>query len=63
MPVRLEPYLAEKREEMIWALSDPETQGYSMAQIARIFNDMPKSTIQSIIERKPADYKTKWVKK
>lgn len=58
----IEPYLREKRDELIWAMSDSTTQGYSMGQISRVFN-IPKPTVQVIIERKPDDWKVKWVKK
>jgi len=58
---KLEPYLAEKVQELIWSMSDPDTQGYSGAQIARMFN-MPKSTAHDIIKRKPLGWKAKWVK-
>jgi hypothetical protein len=62
MPPKLEPYLRQKRDELIWSLSDPKTQGYSMGQIARMFNDMPKSTVQDIINRRPEGWESPWSK-
>lgn len=55
----LEPYLQEKRNEIIFSLAD--TQGYNGAQIARLFN-MSKSRVSEIIKSKPSDWKDKWVK-
>jgi len=54
----MEKYLREKREELVWALSE---QDYSGAQIARIFGT-DRTAIKRIIDSKPEDYKTKWVK-
>ena len=60
--IKLEPYLAEKREEVMWAMADTETQGYTISQIARIFS-IPKSTAHDIIRRKPEGWKPRWIKK
>ena len=59
---KIEPYLQHKRDEIIWALSDPHTQGHTGSQIARIFN-LSKATIHDILKNKPVDFKTKWIKK
>lgn len=56
---RLEPHLKEKRDEIIWAL---DAQGYTFAQIGRMFN-RNTSTILRIVEVKPKDWETKWIKK
>lgn len=54
----MEKYLQEKRDELVWALSEQE---YSGAQIARIFGT-DRTTIKRIIDKKPENYKPKWVK-
>jgi transposase len=57
-PKELEPYLQEKRNEIIFSL---DNQGYNRAQIARIFN-MSKSRMNEIVNSKPDGWKDKWVK-
>ena len=54
----MEQYLQDKRDEIVWALS---AQDYSGAQIARMFST-DRVTIKRIIDKKPVDYKPKWVK-
>ena len=54
----IEQPLKEKQYELIWALSFQE---YTQAQIARIFNTSP-TAIMRIINKRPKDYKVKWVK-
>ncbi len=54
----LENHLKEKRSELIWALS---LQDYTHAQISRIFN-CNRVTIMRIINKRPKDYKAKWIK-
>lgn len=55
---RLEEYLMEKRDEIIFALS---CQDYTEAQIGRMFR-LPRSQIHRMLKRKPAGYSPKWVK-
>lgn len=54
----MEEFLREKREELVWALS---AQGYTDAQIGRLFN-VSRATIFHIIRRKPKSYKSPWRK-
>jgi len=54
----LENHLREKRNELIWALS---AQDYTDSQIGRIFG-LNRSTVARIIEKKPSDWRVKWVK-
>jgi len=54
----IEQHLKEKRVELVWALS---LQEYTDAQIARIFN-CNRVTIMRIINKKPKNWKAKWVK-
>lgn len=51
-------YLAEKRLELIWALS---LQDYNNSDIALIFGLNP-SSVGRAIEKKPAGWKPKWKK-
>lgn len=55
----MKQYLKEKRDEIIWALSE---QDYRRVDIAEMFN-VSKMKITRIIEKKPDDYKSKWVKR
>ncbi len=57
----LRGHLREKRNEIIFALLEPN-QGYSYADIASIFNNLNRSTILRIAKTKPKNYKPKWVK-
>ena len=54
----IEKHLQDKRNELVWALSSRE---YTNAQIGRVFG-INRSTVSRIIEKKPKDYKPKWVK-
>lgn len=54
----MEPYLKDKRDELVWALLD---QGYNGAQISRLFGT-DRVTIKRIKDERPEDYKVKWVK-
>ena len=56
---KVEKYLLEKRDEIMWAL---DHQGHTPAQIGRIFNIRHLSTVVRIIARKPARYVPKWKK-
>ena len=56
---RLENYLREKRDELIYALS---SQDYTEAQIGRIFK-LDRARIHTILKKKPVGYKPKWVKR
>ena len=56
---KLEPFLAEKREEFCWAL---DIQGYNYAQIGRLFK-INRSSVMRIIDARPKEYKPKWVKR
>jgi len=55
----MEPHLREKRDELIWAL---DLQGYTLAQIGRIFN-RNRATILDVIKKKPKDWVPKWIKR
>lgn len=52
--------LDEKREELIWALS---LQDYTHEDIAYIMRDADRSTITRVINKRPADWTPKWVKR
>jgi hypothetical protein len=54
-------HLKEKRNELIFALLEPN-QGYTYADIAYIFNNLNRSTILRIAQSKPKSYKVKWIK-
>ena len=54
----MEKYLNEKRNELVWAMSE---QDYNGSQLARIFGT-DRMTIKRIIDSKPNDHKTKWIK-
>lgn len=53
-----ENHLRQKKFEIIWAL---DVQGYTDAQIARMF-DCHRSTIMRIMQQRPKDYTPKWIK-
>lgn len=55
----MKEYTKEKREELIWALSE---QHYSNADLGEIFN-IDRVTVFRIIKRKPEGYKSRWVKR
>lgn len=56
---QLEPYLIDKRNEIMWALAK---QGYTTTDIGRIFN-MSKSRASVIIREMPINYTVKWIKR
>ncbi len=56
---KLEKHLREKRNELIWALS---CQDYTQAQIGRIFGMRHRSTVMHIVNKKPRDWTTPWIK-
>jgi hypothetical protein len=57
----LKGHLREKRNELIFALLEPD-QGYSYSDIGAIFNNLNRSTIMRIAAKKPKNYQPKWVK-
>jgi IS30 family transposase len=57
-PIKAEKHLIEKYQELVWALS---SQDYSSAAIGKIMN-RSRSVIKRLIDKRPKDYKTKWVK-
>lgn len=57
----LKGHLREKRNEIIFALLEPN-QGYSYSDIAAIFNGLNRSTILRVAAKKPKPYRPKWVK-
>lgn len=57
-PIKEKLHLIEKRNELIWAL---DYQGYSGEEIGVIFN-INRSSVKRILDKKPSDYKPKWVK-
>ena len=56
---QLEPYLIEKRNEIMWALA---RQGHSTTGIGRMFG-MSKSRASVILRAMPKNYVSKWVKR
>ena len=54
-------YLQDKRNELIWSLS--EQQEYSPTDIQKMFNFGHLSTVTRIIARKPSWWVSPWVKK
>jgi len=58
--LKTEQYLLDKRDEIIWSLSDQ--QGYLPAQIGKIFNLRHISTVMRIIARKPERWQSPWTK-
>jgi len=55
----IKKHIKEKRDELIWALSQ---QDYSRSEIGSIFG-LNGSTVSRIIDEKPKDWETKWIKK
>lgn len=55
----MEPHVRGKMHEIMWALS---IQGYTYAQIGRIFNDMNRGSVKRIVDRRPRGYVPKWRK-
>ena len=56
--LQTKPYIAEKRQELIWALG---LQGYAWEDIGLIFS-LNRSTVLRVYRKKPDDWKPKWVK-
>jgi transposase len=54
----MEEYLKEKRQELMWSIAK---QGYSAAQVGRIFG-LSRSTAADIIKKMPVDWQSPWVK-
>lgn len=57
-PIEAKKHLIEKYQELVWALS---FQDYSCADIGVIMN-RSRSVIKRIVDKRPSDYKVKWVK-
>ena len=55
----IEPYLAEKRKEIMWSL---KVQGHKNAEIGRIFR-LTNARVGVIMEGMPSNYKSPWIKK
>ena len=58
--VMIRQHLLDKRDELLWALSD---QGYNLADLCVIFNITHRNTVLRIINRKPAGWVSRWVKR
>lgn len=54
-------YLEDKRNEIMWSLS--EQQEYNFADIQKMFNFKHLSTVTRIIKRKPQWWVSPWVKR
>lgn len=52
--------LDQKRLELVWALS---LQDYTHEDIAYLLRDADRSTITRMINKRPPDWKPKWVKR
>ena len=57
---KVDKHLKEKRNEIIWSLSIQ--QRYTDAHIGKIFNIKHRSTVKRIIDSKPRNWKSKWIK-
>lgn len=55
----MEPYLQEKRAELMWALGQ---QGYTNAQLAKIFGFKSRSHVGEIMKKMPVGWKSPWRK-
>lgn len=55
----IEDYLIKKRDEIVWSL---RTQGFTPAQITRMFSNMGRSNTHKIVSKMPKGYKSPWVK-
>lgn len=58
MKKQIEEYAVEKRNELVWAISD---QGFNLRQLSFIFG-MSKSQIHNILQDKPKGWTSPWVK-
>ena len=56
----IQELLDNKRIELIWALS---LQDYTQEDIAYMLRDADRSTISRTINKRPTDWKPKWVKR
>lgn len=54
----MKKHLRDKRIELIYALS---LQDYENVEIGEIFN-INRSSVMRIINKRPKDYKVKWIK-
>lgn len=54
-----EEYLIHKRNEIVWSLV---SQGYTAAQISRMFSNLGRSNTHKIVISCPKGYKSPWVK-
>jgi hypothetical protein len=52
--------LEQKRMELVWALS---LQDYTHDDITYILRDADRSTITRMINKRPADWQPKWIKR
>jgi hypothetical protein len=55
----IEEYLIYKRNEIVWSLV---SQGYTPAQITRMFSNLGRSNTHKIVVNCPKNYKSPWVK-
>ena len=53
-------YLRDKRDEIIWSLSNQ--QEYPPVDIQKMFNFKHISTVTRILQRKPKGWKSPWIK-
>lgn len=52
--------LDQKRMELVWALS---LQDYTHDDITYILRDADRSTVTRMINKRPADWQPKWIKR
>ena len=55
-----EEYIILKRNEIIFSLV---SQGYTAAQISRMFSNLGRSNTHKIVSTCPAGYKSPWIKR
>lgn len=58
MKINMPPYLKDKRNELMWALSK---QGFNGSQLAQLFN-IHRSTAHEIIKKMPEGWESPWRK-
>lgn len=58
MKTEIETYAVEKRNELIWAISQ---QGFNLRQLAYIFG-ISKSQVHNILKEMPVNWETPWKK-
>lgn len=56
----IQELLEQKRTELVWALS---LQEYTHEDIAFILRGADRSTITRMINKRPADWQPKWIKR